>query len=234
MACGVMLICAALLVGGCGGRKRKAAEEDLSRKPVELDVGAVRPRSDSMGDRMSLDARFDAVSGEDVPLGETQPDMSSYEPPGGSSSGTEASGDGDEVSSAAGDDSMEAVRKRAAELFSEPVHFAFDSYELNAAARERLDAMGEFLLSHPEVSVVVEGHCDERGSDAYNLALGEKRALAVRRYWIAMGVEPSRIHTVSYGEQRPLDPRHNEEAWARNRRAQFRLAFGEVNGGGGA
>ena len=68
---------------------------------------------------------------------------------------------------------------------------------------------------------MIEGHCDERGSNEYNLALGEQRALSVRRYIVSLGGDPNKLHTVSYGEERPLDPRSSEDAWAVNRRAHF-------------
>jgi peptidoglycan-associated lipoprotein len=67
----------------------------------------------------------------------------------------------------------------------------------------------------------VEGHCDERGTEAYNMALGERRAEAAKDYIVNLGIAPNRIGTISYGEERPVDPRHNEEAWAKNRRAHF-------------
>jgi len=108
----------------------------------------------------------------------------------------------------------------AAVEFSD-IHFDFDRYNLKSDARRILDRIAFVMLEHPELSLVIEGHCDERGSNEYNLALGERRAVAARDYLIEMGVEPHRIRTVSYGEERPIDPRHCEEAWAKNRRAHF-------------
>lgn len=78
-----------------------------------------------------------------------------------------------------------------------------------------------YLLDHPELKVELQGNCDERGSSEYNLALGERRALAVKRFLVNLGVEPSRLVTVSFGEEKPLDPRHNERAWALNRRVDL-------------
>lgn len=104
----------------------------------------------------------------------------------------------------------------------EDVNFKFDSYRLLVQARENLRQKAKWLLAHPEVSVVIEGHCDERGIDAYNLALGDQRANRVKEYLIDLGISPERLATISYGEERPADPRHNEAAWAKNRRAQFR------------
>ncbi|MBI3078660.1 MAG: peptidoglycan-associated lipoprotein Pal [Deltaproteobacteria bacterium] len=105
----------------------------------------------------------------------------------------------------------------------EDIFFAFDQYALTEQARRALSANADFLLKHPQHRVLIEGHADERGTPEYNLALGEKRALAAREYLISLGIEPNRVSTISYGEERPLDPRHNEEAWARNRRDHFVL-----------
>jgi peptidoglycan-associated lipoprotein len=101
------------------------------------------------------------------------------------------------------------------------IHFEFDKSELRDEARETLNLVAFVMFDHPELSVLIEGHCDERGSNEYNLALGERRANAAREYLIDMGVEPHRIDTMSYGEEVPLDPRHTEEAWEKNRRDHF-------------
>lgn len=106
-----------------------------------------------------------------------------------------------------------------------PVHFALDSYELDIKTQNALKAISVWLLAHPEVCVLIEGHCDERGTEAYNLALGEHRALSVRRFLIASGVAPKRLFTVSYGKTKPVDSGHNETAWAANRRCEFRLSI---------
>lgn len=103
----------------------------------------------------------------------------------------------------------------------ERIHFDFDKYNLRPDAIEVLTRNAEMLLKHPEINIVIEGHCDERGTDEYNLALGERRAAAARDFLVRFGIDKSRISIVSYGEERPLDPRSNEEAWAKNRRAEF-------------
>ncbi len=77
---------------------------------------------------------------------------------------------------------------------------------------------------NPTRLLLVEGHCDERGTNEYNLALGERRALSVRRYLVALGIGSDRLHTLSYGEEKPLDPGHTEESWAKNRRAEFKVS----------
>ncbi len=107
------------------------------------------------------------------------------------------------------------------QIILQSIHFDFDKYNLTDQAIATLTRNAEILLRHPDVRIVIEGHCDERGTDEYNLALGEKRAMAARDFLVRFGIEKSRISIVSYGEERPIDPSHNEEAWARNRRAEF-------------
>ena len=99
------------------------------------------------------------------------------------------------------------------------IFFDFDKSDIRPEAKVRLDSWADWLNKYPQVTVVIEGTCDERGTREYNLALGERRANAVRDYLVALGVDPNRIKTVSYGKERPVDPRSTEAAWAKNRRA---------------
>jgi len=102
------------------------------------------------------------------------------------------------------------------------IYFAYDSAAIGPAERPKLDTLRKHLLEHPTYSVVVEGHCDERGSDEYNRALGECRALVVRDYLISLGVEGSRLETISYGEERPVEVNAGGESGHQaNRRAEF-------------
>ena len=103
------------------------------------------------------------------------------------------------------------------------VFFAFDSSLLDPTARGALALSADWLRRNPSFSLLVEGHCDERGTEQYNLALGERRANAARDYLIVLGVDGGRIRTISYGEERPLATEHNESAWAQNRRAALVL-----------
>lgn len=98
------------------------------------------------------------------------------------------------------------------------VFFALDSHELRPEARATLEKQAEWLKQNPTVTVTVEGHADERGTRDYNLALGERRANAVRDYLVALGINGNRVKTVSFGKERPVDPRSTEEAWSKNRR----------------
>lgn len=117
---------------------------------------------------------------------------------------------------------MEEARKAAkARFVNKNIHFEFDSSELTATAQEILKEKAGWMENNPSADVLIEGHCDERGTTEYNLALGERRAKAARDFLINMGISASRMSTVSYGEEKPLDPAHNPEAWAKNRRAHF-------------
>jgi peptidoglycan-associated lipoprotein len=99
--------------------------------------------------------------------------------------------------------------------------FAFDKSDLDDAARRVLADNAAWMRSHAEFHVLIAGHCDERDTEEYNLALGDRRANAARDYLVSLGIAGARLQTISYGEERPLDAGHNEQAWARNRRGQF-------------
>jgi peptidoglycan-associated lipoprotein len=101
------------------------------------------------------------------------------------------------------------------------IHFDFDRYGIRTDAAKVLEDNAVFLSANPGVRIRIEGHCDERGTTEYNLALGERRAKSAFQYLMDLGVDPNRMSVVSYGEEVPLDSRHNEEAWALNRRAEF-------------
>jgi peptidoglycan-associated lipoprotein len=101
------------------------------------------------------------------------------------------------------------------------IHFDFDRYDIRPGDTEILKQNEAFLRKYPNMKIQIEGHCDERGTVEYNLALGERRANSAKRYLTSLGIPGNRISTISYGKERPEDPGHNEEAWAKNRRAHF-------------
>lgn len=122
--------------------------------------------------------------------------------------------------------SQRREREDLAELerfLNEDIHFEFDKSSLLSEAREILRRKAKWLKAHPDVLVIIEGHCDERGTSEYNVALGDRRAWSAQTYLVNLGIVPERLTTISYGEECPLDPGHNEEAWARNRRAHFAI-----------
>lgn len=110
------------------------------------------------------------------------------------------------------------------------IYFEFDKAELTEDSRARLARNAEWLRSNPQFTVSIEGHCDERGTNEYNLALGERRASAARDYVSSLGVAPSRLRTISFGEERPKCTESNESCWSLNRRASF-LVTGRTNVG---
>ena len=115
----------------------------------------------------------------------------------------------------------EDARMRA--FVEEHIHFDFDKYDLKPKAMMILDEKAAYLREHPEVRVLIEGHCDERGTNEYNLALGDRRANSAKNYLVRSGVAESRITTISYGEEQPLCMDHAESCWWKNRRAQFQV-----------
>jgi peptidoglycan-associated lipoprotein len=102
-----------------------------------------------------------------------------------------------------------------------PIFFALDSSDVNDEGRTILQANAAILKKYPSWVITIEGHCDERGTAEYNLALGERRAVAARQYLISLGLDANRLRTVSYGSEFPFDPGHQESAWSKNRRAHF-------------
>jgi len=103
------------------------------------------------------------------------------------------------------------------------VYFAYNSNELDDAVKATLQANAAWLKAHPKYTVQIGGHCDERGSIGYNVALGDRRATAVKDYLVGLGVNGASLVAISFGEEQPANPDHNEEAWAKNRRAQFTI-----------
>ena len=114
----------------------------------------------------------------------------------------------------------EAATEREASQFDD-IHFDYDRDVLRQDAQEILGMHAKWLIAHQNYIVRIEGNCDERGSVEYNLALGQRRADNAMKYLVDLGVDKSRISTISYGKERPVDPGHNEEAWAKNRRDHF-------------
>ncbi len=105
----------------------------------------------------------------------------------------------------------------------ENIHFDFDKFFIRDDAKPILQTVADYMKKNPGAKMQIEGHCDERGTSEYNMALGQRRADSARKYLIHLGVGGDRLSTISYGEERPADPGHNEEAWAKNRRAVFVL-----------
>jgi len=112
-------------------------------------------------------------------------------------------------------------RNQPPRLAADTVHFAFDSSVVNPSERPKLDDMAAYVRENPSHIITIEGHCDERGTAEYNRSLGERRAQACREYLTGAGVDGNKLQTISYGKEKPADLSHGEEAWAKNRRAEF-------------
>jgi len=119
------------------------------------------------------------------------------------------------------EESLDARARQELQERLQDIHFDFDKYNIRPDARLILKRNYEVLQGAPGAEVFVEGHCDERGTVEYNLALGQRRANAARDYLMSLGMGAGEVSTVSYGEERPLDPRQTEDAWAKNRRCHF-------------
>jgi peptidoglycan-associated lipoprotein len=136
--------------------------------------------------------------------------------------GAETAGTGERGAAAgaplAGDDRGAA---QADLLAKRRIHFAFDSSTIDDESRAIIEAHATYLGANPQIKVRLEGHCDERGTREYNLALGERRAQAVDRLMKVLGISSSRLATATYGEEKPIDPEHNESAWRVNRRVEI-------------
>ncbi|RJP45659.1 MAG: peptidoglycan-associated lipoprotein Pal [Desulfobacteraceae bacterium] len=115
---------------------------------------------------------------------------------------------------------QETVRQQ---FVSQNIHFGFDDASLTTEARGVLMEKAAWLRANPGVIVTIEGHCDDRGTAEYNIALGQRRAQSIKTFLVNAGIDASRLRTVSFGEERPLDPGKTEEAYARNRRGQFEI-----------
>ena len=123
-------------------------------------------------------------------------------------------------------DKFKEVTNQEDKLILKDVNFDYNSSKLKPSFEKTLDGISKWISSNPDktIHILSEGNCDERGSNEYNMALGEQRALAVRAYLVSKGIQAGRIQTVSYGEEKPLDPAHNETAWSKNRRVHFLTA----------
>ena len=115
------------------------------------------------------------------------------------------------------------AEKKKDHFVSRNIYFAFDDASLSEQARNRLREKARWLRKNTDATVIIEGHCDERGTEEYNLALGSRRAESVKDFLVNAGVEASRLITISYGEEKPAVEGHNPEAWAKNRRVEFRI-----------
>lgn len=132
----------------------------------------------------------------------------------------------DEAAKRAAEEAVRKAIEAARSALLETIYYDYDSDELRSDARATLDAKLRVLNANPALRIRIEGHCDERGTDQYNLALGRRRADQAKRYLMDRGIDASRIETISYGNERPVVQGGTEEAWAQNRRGEFQIIAG--------
>jgi peptidoglycan-associated lipoprotein len=198
-----LVLSALLAVGGCATKQAAGPTDDSTGSGIAAPAG-------SSGSSAASGARAGGPATEAMPTPASS---------GGSAPAAGGSAPGGAAATAGGGASPVTVA--AAEAGVVDAFFAYDDFSLSPDAKSILARDGKFLKDNPAVRVKIEGHCDERGTSEYNLGLGERRAASARSYLVTLGVDASRIETISYGKERPFDPGHSEDAWAKNRRAHF-------------
>lgn len=139
--------------------------------------------------------------------------------------GTSAAGAGTGAGSGQGSLTDAELQRRAIDkIGADRIYFAFDKSDLTEQSRQTLAEKADMLKNFPALALLVEGHCDERGTNEYNMALGERRARAAYDYLVLMGIDAGRLTIISYGEEYPAVPGSTEEAWAKNRRCEFKAS----------
>ncbi len=202
-ATAIALVALVALAAGCGGRRSDTIQAADLPRGTEGQTSETVPGAAGPG---AAGAPEDTVTGRAL---EGAPGTTA---PGGAAPGEQAALGPTMTTPAGPVQEVEALKD---------VYFEFDSASLNDGAREALGFNANWMQRFPTVRVLIEGHTDQRGSTAYNLALGERRAVAARDYLLSLGVTRERVQTISYGKERPADPGQNETAWAKNRRAHF-------------
>jgi len=159
---------------------------------------------------------------EPEPIPEPQPTVAPEPEPAQTVTETPLDSQVIDESALAGDDfSATSIEDLNRQEVLEDVYFEFDKSRLTPETREALKRHADWLKAHPTVKITIEGHCDERGTQQYNMALGMRRAYSVKNYLVSLGIEPTRMYATSYGEERPKVQGHDEWAWSQNRRAHF-------------
>ena len=187
-----------LLFAGCGKKAVKAPEEESK---ITQSIATTRPAPRNLpATRPSTAAPVEDQSSQLLALrGE---DIPISEPP-----------------------SLEFVEPSAEDkLVLQNIYFDFDRSNIRPDFQPVMEGIAEWLNRNGHKQLLIEGHCDERGTSEYNLALGERRSLSVRKYLVGLGISPDRLHTISYGEEKPAVSGHDETAWAENRRAEFKVS----------
>ncbi len=193
----LLFVTSAFVVVGCGKKVSEVKEDKLAAEAARKDAEA-RAERERMAARIGKEEQVPQEERIRESILKTEEEV----PPQASARGKEFG---------------------SADTALKTIYFEFDKSSLTPEMQKILKENAEWLKNNPNVETLIEGHCDERGTEEYNLALGEKRAMSVRKFLISQGVEPLRLYTISYGEEKPVDAGHNEDAWAKNRRAKFQI-----------
>ncbi len=208
-----------------GGRDDQAVtnlSETLSRLKTQIQAGVLFPAMPTKG-KKKMALRFVSILAALLLVAACETTPEKTKSAGGAGGSGVSSGGGGGGSSAPTSTTLPGPKPGSKEDFvvnvGDRVFFDFDKYNLRPKARNILQRQAAWLTKYPSVVISVEGHCDERGTREYNLALGERRANSAKNYLVALGVNPKRIRTISYGKERPAVAGSNDAAWAQNRRA---------------
>jgi peptidoglycan-associated lipoprotein len=193
LGCSLALCCGLLIAGGC-------AKQEVVKKEEPIAAPAPQPAATTPAPQAPTAPQAETAAPTPAPKEQPVPK---------------------ETAAAVKEEPAATTSQASLQDQLEKIYFAFDSSELTSVSRDSLKKNYDLLKKNGGVKVRIEGNCDERGSDEYNLALGERRAKSAMKYLVTLGVKADRISTLSYGKEKPLDPGHDEAAWAKNRRDDF-------------
>ena len=213
------------MIVGCTGRRITTAVEDQTSQPgssamAPVEAATVAPSS--KGETVEAGGRSAASPAEEVRATETAPFKAEVEDSETGPAGLPAEERVEEEPLSGSHPAHPASSPVEPVTELADIYFDFDRYAIRNEARSVLEVSAGFLKLQPAQTIVIEGYCDERGTGAYNLVLGERRAEAVRRYLLKQGVAPSQVRIISYGKERPFCEEHSEDCWQSNRRAHVR------------
>ena len=205
IGCLVVLSFGALFMGGC-------AKKDVVRTEEPISAAQAAPTAQTTPTEVARPAQPAQEARPEAQGGATAQPMTESTPTREPAVAQEAPKTGQAGQAAQGTELQAELQK---------IYFNFDSSDLSEESRGLLSKNADYLSKQSSVKVRIEGNCDERGSDDYNMALGERRAKAAKDYLVNLGIASDRLTTISYGEEKPVDPGHDEAAWAKNRRDEF-------------
>jgi peptidoglycan-associated lipoprotein len=211
-----LTLTAALAIAFTPGCRRKPKEPITPLPSARTgQQGITNPRPGGPGDLSGTDAGRGLTDTSGRPIGS---DLGA-----GGQNGANGIKPGENIGLDGGPHDRSAFSEDRAQFAANVVYYDFDSAVIKTSEKSKISGVAEHLKSNPNLAVEIEGHCDERGTEEYNRSLGERRALAAREELALLGIDPKRVFTISYGEDRPAVDGHSEDAWSRNRRSEFVL-----------